>query len=110
MDATRWQRLRTWLGVGAGRGAPRLDLVPIYALLRHHLTDDEIVHVAAALAAEWGCHKQPITDSDVRRAVIEVVGVLADDLDVTRVRATLERSDYPLAPSHLSRRESHTTR
>ena len=110
MDATRWDRLKAWIGRGAGRGAPRLDLVPIFALLRPHLTDDEILVVAGALAAEWGCHKQPITDSDIRRGVIDHVGVMADDLDVTRVRETLARSEYPLAPSHISRRESHTTR
>lgn len=99
LHESRWRRLKTWITAGPTHGAPREDLIPILSLLRHDLTESEIVHVAAVLASEWSRHKQPITDDDIRRIVNEHIYQTTDDSDVMAVRAMLSRSEYPLAPA-----------
>jgi hypothetical protein len=53
-DANPIAQALRWLGAGYPDGIPAQDRVPILALLRRRLTDDEVQEVCAAVAAQNG--------------------------------------------------------
>ena len=88
------QALR-WLGAGYPDGIPAQDRVPILALLRRRLTDDEVQEVCAAVAAQTGADPE-ISLVDAQVLMMKVLGELPGDEDVERVRARLEESGFTL--------------
>lgn len=88
------QALR-WLGAGYPDGIPAQDRVPILALLRRRLTDDEVQEVCAAVAAQSGADPE-ISLVDAQVLMMKVLGELPGDDDVERVRARLEQSGFTL--------------
>lgn len=89
------QALR-WLGAGYPDGIPAQDRVPILALLRRRLTDDEVQEVCAAVAAQSGADPE-ISLVDAQVLMMKVLGELPGDDDVERVRARLEESGFTLS-------------
>jgi hypothetical protein len=89
------QALR-WLGAGYPDGIPAQDRVPILALLRRRLTDDEVQEVCAAVAAQTGADPE-ISLVDAQVLMMKVLGELPGDDDVERVRARLEESGFTLS-------------
>lgn len=89
------QALR-WLGAGYPDGIPAQDRVPILALLRRRLTDDEVQEVCEAVAAQSGADPE-ISLVDAQVLMMKVIGELPGDEDVERVRARLEESGITLS-------------
>lgn len=89
------QALR-WLGAGYPDGIPAQDRVPILALLRRRLTDDEVQEVCEAVAAQTGADPD-VSLVDAQVLMMRVLGELPGDEDVERVRARLEESGIALA-------------
>lgn len=89
------QALR-WLGAGYPDGIPAQDRVPILALLRRRLTDDEVQAVCEAVAAQTGADPD-VSLVDAQVLMMRVLGELPGDDDVERVRARLEESGIALA-------------
>ncbi|WP_292882291.1 DUF3349 domain-containing protein [Microbacterium sp.] len=89
------QALR-WLGAGYPDGIPAQDRVPILALLRRRLTDDEVQEVCEAVAAQTGADPD-VSLVDAQVLMMRVLGELPGDDDVERVRARLEESGIALA-------------
>ena len=89
------QALR-WLGAGYPEGIPAQDRVPILALLRRRLTDDEVQEVCEAVAAQSGADPE-ISLVDAQVLMMKVLGELPGDDDVERVRARLEESGITLS-------------
>lgn len=89
------QALR-WLGAGYPDGIPAQDRVPILALLRRRLTDDEVQEVCEAVAAQTGADPD-VSLVDAQVLMMRVLGELPGDDDVERVRVRLEESGIALA-------------
>ncbi|VXB86546.1 conserved hypothetical protein [Microbacterium sp. 8M] len=89
------QALR-WLGAGYPDGIPAQDRVPILALLRRRLTDDEVQEVCEAVAAQSGADPE-VSIVDAQVLMMKVLGELPGDDDVERVRARLEESGFTLS-------------
>jgi len=89
------QALR-WLGAGYPEGIPAQDRVPILALLRRRLTDDEVQEVCEAVAAQSGADPE-ISLVDAQVLMMKVLGELPGDDDVERVRRRLEESGITLS-------------
>ena len=84
-----------WLGAGYPDGIPAQDRVPILALLRRRLTDDEVQEVCEAVAAQTGTDPD-VSLVDAQVLMMRVLGELPGDDDVERVRARLEESGISL--------------
>jgi hypothetical protein len=80
------QSIVDYLRKGYPQGVPERDYLPLFALLRRRLTDEEVVSIADELAAETSDE----TTSPAIRAVIEqLIREAPAEADVERVRAQL---------------------
>jgi hypothetical protein len=76
---------------GYPQGVPRQDYLPLFALLRRRLSEDEISEIAAELAATAA----DAPDSRAISAAIERLTLEApSDSDVERVRRRLEAAGW----------------
>ena len=82
-----------WLRAGYPNGVPEVDYIPLFALLGSHLTDDEVVAIADALASD----RQPSTAEHIHAAINAVTKEPPLDVDIARVRARLAAGGWPLA-------------
>lgn len=85
-------RVVRWLRAGYPAGLPEQDFVPLIALLRRRLSDEEVAEVATRLAAEGGL---PASRVDVGTAIAAVTSELPSDADIERVRLSLAEHDRP---------------
>lgn len=86
-------RVVDWLRDGYPTGLPEWDFVPLIALLRRQLTDDEVRDVARQLV-EAGV--VPSGRVDIGSAIAEVTTELPSDEDVARVRRYLTSHGWPV--------------
>jgi hypothetical protein len=87
-------RVVDWLRDGYPAGVPDRDFVPLLALLRRRLSDDEVRLVASRLAETGGVPG----NVDIGAAIARVTTELPSDQDVERVRAALSDHDWPVDP------------
>jgi hypothetical protein len=85
-------RVVAWLRAGYPAGLPERDFVPLLALLRRRLSDEEVREVSARLEAEGGL---PASRLDVADAIAGVTSEMPSDADVERVRAHLAERGWP---------------
>lgn len=85
-------RVVRWLRAGYPTGLPEQDFVPLLALLRRRLSDEEVAEVAARLAAEGGLATSRV---DVGTAIAGVTSELPSDADIERVRLSLAEHGWP---------------
>ncbi|PTL74630.1 hypothetical protein C1I63_05935 [Rathayibacter caricis DSM 15933] len=85
-------RIVRWLRAGYPAGLPEQDFIPLVALLRRRLTDDEVTEVGTRLAAEGAL---PASRIDVAAAIARVTSELPSDEDVERVRRSLAERGWP---------------
>lgn len=86
-------RVVGWLREGYPAGLPENDFVPLVALLRRRLSDEELTQVAERLAAEGVLSPNRV---DVGTAIASITSELASDDDVERVRAYLAERGWPV--------------
>ena len=81
-----------FLHAGYPDGIPRQDYLPLLALLRRRLTEDEVDEVAKSLIEA--------DDTDSRAALYELISAITNDAprpeDIARVRAHLASGGWPL--------------
>jgi hypothetical protein len=82
-----------WLRAGYPDGVPERDYIPLFAVLRHQLTDDEVTLVADELAFS----SAPDSAAEIRRAISVITRNDVSDSDIARVRAHLAAGGWPLA-------------
>lgn len=92
----RVRRILDWLREGYPAGVPDTDYVPLLALLRRRLTDEEVATIAASLREEG----QPADSTDIGVAITRHTQELPSRGDVERVRRHLAQttgwtSDFP---------------
>jgi hypothetical protein len=75
-----------WLREGYPQGVPAQDYVPLLALLRRRLTDDEVAAVVAELTASG---QVPVDTADIGTSILRVTDELPTGADIDRVRQHL---------------------
>ena len=77
-----------WLREGYPQGVPEQDYIPLFALLRRRLTDEEVTQVADELVADGTI---PADSIDIGSLITRVTAELPYEEDVERVRERLPR-------------------
>lgn len=86
-------RVVGWLREGYPSGLPAQDFVPLVALLRRRLTDDELAEVAAHLTRSGVIAPDRV---DLGQAIAGVTAELPSDDDIDRVRTYLVGHGWPV--------------
>ncbi|MGK8511581.1 DUF3349 domain-containing protein [Nocardia asiatica] len=81
-----------WLRVGYPDGVPDSDYIPLLALLRRRLSDEEVARIAAALTGSGGTD---IGATDIQVMITKITNAMPSEADVARVRARVEANAWP---------------
>ncbi|MGV9712240.1 DUF3349 domain-containing protein [Gordonia sp. NPDC003424] len=95
------RRIVDWLRAGYPNGVPQEDYIPLVAILRRQLSEDEVQEVSAELIAESAPPPEPISKIDAGVKITKVTHELPHDDDVARVRAHLEAAGWPFDDAPL---------
>jgi Protein of unknown function (DUF3349) len=82
-----------FLRAGYPEGVPTQDYIPLLALLRRQLTDDEVLEVAQSVASD----SDPDIAASVREAILEITRQPPLQSDLARVAARMASGGWPLA-------------
>jgi hypothetical protein len=80
-------KMVAFVRAGYPRGVPKTDYIPLLALLRRRLSDDEVTAVARALAGRGDFNIQP---ADIGVAITRITDELPSPADLDRVQRGLE--------------------
>ncbi|GAA5048902.1 DUF3349 domain-containing protein [Nocardia callitridis] len=75
-----------WLRAGYPDGVPEADYIPLLALLRRRLADDEVREIAAELTRSG---ELPADKTDILVMITKVTNEMPSETDVARVQARL---------------------
>jgi Protein of unknown function (DUF3349) len=84
-------RIVSWITEGYPEGVPGPDRVPLFALLKRRLTDDEVKIVAQALL-----ERNEIDDAEIGVLITQITDELPTPDEIERVRARLAEKGWPL--------------
>jgi hypothetical protein len=84
-------KIVAWITAGYPEGVPGPDRVPLFALLKPRLTDDEVKAIATELTA-----RGEFDHVDIGVLITEITDALPKPDDVERVRARLAAKGWPL--------------
>ncbi len=84
-------RIVAWITAGYPEGVPGPDRVPLFALLKRRLSDDEVKAVAKELK-DLG----EFDSADIGVQILQITDELPTPEDVERVRARLATKGWPL--------------
>ena len=84
-------RIVEWINAGYPEGVPGPDRVPLFALLKRRLTDDEVKTVAEPLMEQG-----EIDDADIGVLVTQITDELPTPDEIERVRERLAAYGWPL--------------
>ena len=85
-------RMVAFVRAGYPQGVPETDYVPLLALLRRRLSDDEVAAVATQLAARGELN---IDAADIGVAITRITDELPSQADLERVQGRLEAIGWP---------------
>ncbi|WP_328406757.1 DUF3349 domain-containing protein [Nocardia sp. NBC_00403] len=81
-----------WLRAGYPDGVPESDYIPLLALLRRRLSDDEVRQIAAELAATGDLSADK---TDIQVMITKTTNEMPSETDAARVRSRLEAHAWP---------------
>lgn len=84
-------RIVAWITAGYPEGVPGPDRVPLFALMKQRLTDDEVKAVATELM-----NRGEFDHVDIGVLITQITEDLPAPEDVERVRARLAARGWPL--------------
>ena len=84
-------RIVAWVTAGYPEGVPGPDRVPLFALMKQRLTDDEVKAVATELM-----NRGEFDHVDIGVLITQITDDLPAPEDVERVRARLSAKGWPL--------------
>jgi hypothetical protein len=84
-------KIVAWIKAGYPDGVPHPDQVPLFALLRRRLSEEEVITVAKALL-----ERGAFDHVDIGVLITEITDALPSPDDVERVQATLGACGWPL--------------
>jgi Protein of unknown function (DUF3349) len=88
-------RFVAFVRAGYPHGVPDTDYIPLLALLRRRLSDEEVAAVAAQLAARGELNVDAV---DIGAAITRVTDELPSPSDLQRVQHQLEAIGWPDEP------------
>jgi hypothetical protein len=83
-----------FLRAGYPDGVPDRDYIPLVALLRRRLSDDEVIAVATELISTGGA---PVQGTDVRVAITKLTDELPSPDDTERIKQRLAAVGWPVS-------------
>jgi Protein of unknown function (DUF3349) len=83
--------------VGYPQGVPETDYIPLLALLRRRLSDDEVGAVANELVSRGDLN---IDTANIGAAITRITDELPSPADLDRVQRRLETIGWPVDPDH----------
>ncbi|WP_280433182.1 DUF3349 domain-containing protein [Nocardia brasiliensis] len=81
-----------WLRAGYPDGVPESDYIPLLALLRRRLSEEEVRQIAAELA---GSGDLPADKTDIQVMITKVTNEMPSEADVARVQTRLAAHAWP---------------
>ena len=84
-------RIVAWITAGYPEGVPGPDRVPLFALLKRRLTDDEVKAVSKELK-----DLDEFDSADIGVLITQITDELPTPDDIERVRARLAAKGWPL--------------
>ena len=84
-------KIVAWITSGYPEGVPGPDRVPLLALLKRSLTDDEVASVVRKLL-----ERGEFDDVDIAVLITQITDELPQPEDIERVRARLAAKGWPL--------------
>ena len=84
-------KIVAWINAGYPEGVPGPDRVPLFALLKRRLTDDEVKAVAKVLI-----DRGEFDQVDIGVLITEITDELPSAEDIERVRERLAAKGWPL--------------
>ncbi len=91
-----------WLWAGYPNGVPQGDYIPLVALLRRQLSDDELDQVTSDLIDDSLRHLEPISKIDAGVKITKVTDELPHAVDIARVRQLLVVAGWPFDDEPLA--------
>lgn len=88
-------RFVAFIRVGYPHGVPQTDYIPLLALLRRRLSDEEVAAVARDLAARGELN---VDIADIGAAIMRITDALPSAADRERVQRRLEATGWPGDP------------
>jgi hypothetical protein len=85
-------RIVDWLRVGYPAGIPDTDYVPLVALLRRRVSDDDLRSVSRLLSEQGVISADRV---DIGTAIVKVTSEMPSDVDIERVRRYLHDHGWP---------------
>jgi hypothetical protein len=86
-------RIVAFLRAGYPEGVPTNDYIPLVALLRRRLSDDEVISVATELMSTG---RTPVEGTDVRVAITKLTDDMPSPEDTERVKRRLAAAGCPV--------------
>ena len=86
-------RIVAFLRAGYPEGVPTNDYIPLLALLRRRLSDDEVLAVATELMSTG---HSPVEGTDVRLAITKLTDEMPSPEDTERVERRLIAAGWPV--------------
>jgi hypothetical protein len=87
-------RIVGFLRAGYPDGVPAHDYIPLLALLRRRLSDDDVIAVAGELI---GSGNNPVDGTDVRVAITKLTDEMPSPEDTERVKQRLAAVGWPVS-------------
>jgi Protein of unknown function (DUF3349) len=88
-------RMVAFVRAGYPHGVPETDYIPLLALLRRRLSDEEVTAVATQLAARG---EMNIDSADIGAAIIRITDEIPSPADLERVQRRLDTIGWPTEP------------
>ena len=88
-------RMVAFVRAGYPQGVPATDYIPLLALLRRRLSDDEVTAVATQLAARG---EMNIDSADIGVAITRITDEIPSPADLERVQRRLDTIGWPTDP------------
>jgi hypothetical protein len=92
-------RVVGFLRAGYPQGVPAHDYIPLLALLRRRLSDDEVMAVAAELTSDGSM--TPVGGTDMGVAITKLIEDMPSPEDTERVRQRLVAVGWPVNDAGL---------
>ena len=87
-------RVVRFLRAGYPEGVPAHDYIPLLALLRRRLSDDEVIAVAEEMISS---RNMPADGTDVRVAITKLTDEMPSPEDTERIRRRLAAAGWPVS-------------
>jgi uncharacterized protein (DUF2267 family) len=90
-----FESVLSWLHKGYPDGVPPKDYIPVLALLKRSLSEEEVVKAAQTILREAGA--DPVTDQQIEEAIRSVTEKEPNPEEMNQVASRLASVGWPLA-------------